>query len=117
MNTASNIAVLVELELLRFSDPAQGDAVRVLLVFPRCEQRGWDYGEKGQIFPCWIVAEHSESNTAFAYCEQGFGPKSPWDLLCLSRSSPSASMGVDCGWFHHFHECLRDSSAWDSIER
>ena len=116
MNTASNIAELVDEELLRLTDPVQIEKVRALLVSPRCEQRGWDYGEAGQTFPCWIVAEHPESNTAFAYCEQGFGPECPWGLLFLSLSSPYTSMGMDCGWYRHFDECLRESFAWDSIE-
>lgn len=116
MRSASDIVMLVEKELLRFTDLAQREVARGLLVPPRWEQREWDYGEAGQTLPCWIVAEHAESNTAFAYCEQGFGPERPWGLLFLSLSSPYPSMGMDCGWYGHFDECLRESWAWDTIE-
>lgn len=116
MRTASGIVALVEQELLRFTDLVQREAVRKLVVSPRAEHRGWDYGEAGQTHLCWIVAEHPESNTAFAYCEQGFGPELPWGLLSLSLSSLYTSMGMDCGWYRHFDECLRESCAWDTIE-
>jgi hypothetical protein len=116
MEAAAKIKALIEQELLRFTDPTQREKVRALLVAPRCEERGWDYGEIGQTYPCWIVAEHPQSNTAFAYCEQGFGPENPWGLLFLSLSSPYTSMGMDSGWFPHFDECFRESFAAISAE-
>jgi hypothetical protein len=112
----THIIALVEQEMLRFTDPVQREKVQALLVTPRCEHRGWDYGEIDQTYPCWIVAEHPQSNTALAYCEQGFGPDNPWGLLSLSLSSHHTSMGMDCAWYSHFDECLRDSFAWEAIE-
>ena len=65
--TAPEISVLVEAELARISNPGTVALIRGLLVSPRCEQRPWDYGEPNETYPCWIVAEHPSSNTAFAY--------------------------------------------------
>ena len=45
--------------------------------------RGWDFGEPGQKFPCWIVLDHLPTNTCIAYCENGFGPSYPWGLLFI----------------------------------
>ena len=81
------------------------------LVDPRLEQRGWDYGDDGQTFQCWIGVEDRVSNTAIAYCEHGFGPEYPWGLLFLD-GEPS-SMGMDSGWFVSLGEAVRDSMFWD----
>lgn len=112
---ARDVSAIMEKELQRLTALEQ-QKVRTLLVTPRCEDRGWDYGEIGQTYPCWIVAEHPSSNTAIAYCEHGFGPKNPWGLLFLLPSGPCSSMGMDSSWFSHFDECIKDSFAWESIE-
>jgi len=108
--TASEILSLVEAELTRISNPSTVALIRGLLVPPRCEQRPWDYGEPNQTFPCFIVAEHPASNTAFAYCEHGFGPRCPWGLLW--RSGEWLNMGMDSSWFTSLEDCVRDSFAW-----
>lgn len=72
---ASQVSSLVEAELARISNPTVAALVRGLIVPPRCESRPWDYGKSGTTHPCWIVAEHPASNTAFAYCDAGFGPR------------------------------------------
>lgn len=113
---AKKITAMLQKEMQRFTVEAKREKVRALLVTPRCEDRGWDYGEIGQAYPCWIVVEHAPSNTATAYCEHGFGPKNPWGLLSLSPSGAHSSMGMDCGWFSHFDECVKESFAWDSME-
>jgi hypothetical protein len=110
---ASDVLTLVESELARISEPSTLALIRGLLVSPRCEERPWDYGEQNQKYPCWIVAEHPESDTAFAYCVYGFGPKCPWGLLHRSKKEWS-SMGMDCSWFTSLEECVRDSFAWST---
>lgn len=70
--------------------------------------RAWDYGDPGQEFSCWIVLEHSASNTCIAYSEFGFGPSFPWGLLFLSGKE-HMSMGMDSGWFDYFVEAYFES--------
>ena len=81
---AADIESKVAEEVSRISEPALAARIRGLLVPVRCEPRGWDYGTEGQMFPCWIVAEYPSSNTAFGYCEYGFGPSFPWGLHSIS---------------------------------
>jgi hypothetical protein len=97
MLTARDITALVEAELAQITRPELAARIRALLVAPRCEERPWDYGAIEQTYPCWIIAEHPESDTAFAYCAHGFGPGSPWGLLAIS--GPHDTMGMDAGWF------------------
>jgi len=107
--TASQVSALVETEFARIHSPQTSALIRSLLVPPRCELRAWDYGAPGTEYPCWIVAEHAPSGTAFAYCEEGFGPSHPWGLLC---SGEHLSMGMDCGWHHSLEDAVRESFAW-----
>jgi hypothetical protein len=107
--TASHISTLVEAELTRIISPSSVALIRGLLVPPRCEERPWDYGAPSETYPCWIVAEHPPSNTAFAYCEQGFGPKCPWGLLWLSGEH--LNMGMDSSWFTSLEAVVKDSRA------
>jgi len=72
--TTDHVSRIIETELGKVKNPQALELIRKLLVPLRCEPRPWDYGEAGVTYPCWIIAEHRESNTAFAYCEQGFGP-------------------------------------------
>ena len=115
MTTASDVTSLVNQELARFTDPEQLERVQDLLIVPRCEQRGWDYGAENQTYPCWIVAEHHQTQVAIGFCEFGFGPANPWGLLSIIGSGGYESMGMDCGWFQHLDECLKESFAWDHI--
>ena len=108
--TALQISGLVEAELARITSPQVSALLRSLLVTPRGERRAWDYGEPGTEYPCWIVAEHSPSNTAFAYCEQGFGPSFPWGLLWISGEH--LSIGMDGAWYESLEEVVRESRAW-----
>jgi hypothetical protein len=109
--STSEIEKLVASEVLRVGQPELAERIKKMLVPVRCETREWDYGEPGKGYPCWIVAEHPDSNTAFAYCEHGFGPGYPWGLLSIAGQH--MSMGMDCGWFVSLEEAFRDSFAWD----
>ena len=113
MNTdQKTITDLVEAEVARASSANVSALIRSLLVTPRCEERPWGYGPE-RSYPCWIVAEHPSSNTCFAYCEKGFGPKSPWGLLFISGNYQS--IGMDCGWFQSLEEAVLDSCATDQL--
>ena len=108
---AADIESKVAEEVSRISEPALAARIRGLLVPVRCEPRGWDYGTEGQMFPCWIVAEYPSSNTAFGYCEYGFGPSFPWGLHSISGAH--MTLGMDCGWYASLEDAFRTSWAWD----
>ena len=111
IRTSADIQVFVEAEIARISQPELVPRIRELLVSIRPELRDWDYGAPGERYPCWIFAEHRESNTAFAYSEYGFGPNSPWGLLSIDGEH--MSMGMDCGWFTSLEDQFRGSMAWE----
>jgi hypothetical protein len=108
--TASTIEALVEDEIGRIEQPELVALARKLRIPARLEDVPWDYGNEGQTYPCWIVLEHLPSNTAVAYCSQGFGPSYPWGLLSISEPR---SMGMDSQWFVSLEDALRASPAWD----
>ena len=101
--TAKDIESKVEAEIERSKSPNHANLMRRLLVSPRCEIRPWDYGPVDS-YPCWVVGEHPSTNTAFVYCDQGFGPKHPWGLLNLSGKY--SSMGMDSGWFAFLEDAV-----------
>ena len=109
MLKTTDIDVLVRTELERIKDKRLVAAITILLIAPRRENRGWDYGVAGQTHPCWIVLEHPTSNTGIAYCVEGFGPKNPWGLLFLQGEH--LSMGMDAGWYSILEDAFRQSMA------
>lgn len=110
--TSDEMTGRIEEEIGRIDQLDLAARLRRLLVPVRCEEREWDYGQ-ARTFPCWIIAEHRASNTAFAYCEQGFGPRYPWGMLRIAGTH--LSMGADDRWFASFEEAFRSSAAWDGI--
>jgi hypothetical protein len=94
------IRELVEGELSRIQDAEVREALRACLVTPRVQTRQWDYGEAGEEYPCWSVAEIPEFEMELAYCEHGFGPHSPWGAVFVAESS----IGMDSQW----HDTLED---------
>ncbi len=72
--------------------------------------RDWDYGVEGEQYVCWDVLEHHASGTGIAYCESGFGPRSPWGLVWLEHSK-NMSIGMDSGWFTTFLQAYFESAA------
>src|SRR5262245_218248 len=101
--SAASLTEQIRAELAALGDRRVIEHVRRLLVPPKIEMRGWDYGTPGQEYPCWLVLEHAASNTGIAYSEYGFGPSFPWGLLHL-RGKEHMSMGMDSGWFDYFLE-------------
>lgn len=67
----------------------------------------WDYGQPGETFGGWLVFSDPRRRTGIAYCDQGFGPKSPWGLIFTGETCPS--MGMDSGWFQRFMDAWFDS--------
>lgn len=108
--SADEIGMRVDSDLAKIALSDLVELIRSLRVLARCERRPWNYGAEGQAWPCWIFAEHPESNTAFAYCEHGFGPGYPWGSLSISGKS--MSMGMDDGWFLSIEDLFRNSLAW-----
>ncbi len=110
MVDAPTLTKLIEHELTLVRDERVVKHVRTLLVPPYVEERGWDYGEPGQTFPCWIVLDdRAGSDTDIAYCEFGFGPKRPWGLLCADNSGGRGTIGMDSGWFATFMDAVFES--------
>ena len=110
MLNKADIETLVQAELSRMDGTLVAE-VRSLLVAPHVEERPWDYGAEGKTYPCWIVLAHPPSNTAIAYCTEGFGPGYPWGLLFLRGQHPN--MGMDSGWFLSLEDAFRESMACD----
>lgn len=106
-----DIRRLVKNELAKIAQRDLLALAKDLLISPRLELREWDYGVLGTRHECWVVLEHSQSNTAIAYCSEGFGPMYPWGLLFLSGEH--MSMGMDSGWFASLEDALRNCSAWE----
>ncbi len=109
--SAQTVDALVEREVRRIAQAELVSLIGSLRVPTRCELRPWDYGEPEEVYPCWIVLEHPTSNTAIAYCEEGFGPRDPWGLLFIK--GPHSSIGMDSGWFASLEDAVRGSTAWE----
>lgn len=103
---SAKVQALVESELARIKDARLLQEIRSLLISPRCEHRGWDYGSPGQTFPCWFVLESRTVAVGIAYCDQGFGPTHPWGLMFLT--GPRTSMGMETSWHRSFEEAYLD---------
>jgi len=109
---ADTLKTLVERELRYLSDVRVLFQIRGLLVEPEpyAVLRNWDYGNPGDQFPCWIALADPKSNTAIAYCEHDFGPRTPWGLITLNADDPrDMSMGMDSGWFPTFLDAYFES--------
>ena len=108
----ANVEVLLGSELARITQPELVARIKELLVPIRSEQVGWDYGDPGQSYPCWIVAYDPETNLAFAYSEHGFGPSYPWGMFW---KGPDQSMGMDNSWYLSLEDVFRESIAWNGV--
>jgi hypothetical protein len=111
MQTAVKISRLVEQQVARISDRRLANRVKELLVAPYLVVRAWDYGAEGESYPCWTVLEHRASNTAIAFCSEGFGPAYPWGLVFLSGDH--MTIGMDAAWYATLEDAMRESMAWD----
>jgi len=110
MMNSDAIDALVDQELKGITDAKLAERIAGLRVKPHCVERAWDYGEDGLTYPCWTILEHGDSNTGIAYCNEGFGPSSPWGLVSLS--GPDMNIGMDCQWWESLMIAVRVSAAW-----
>ena len=109
----ATVSVLLDAEVSRISDQALVDVIQKYRITPRLEERAWAYAPNTS-FPCWVVLEHTDSNTGVCFSEHGFGPKAPWGLLWLV--GVRQDMGDDSGWFQSLEAAVRDSAAWNPPE-
>lgn len=107
--TLADVETLLEAELARVTQQDLSARIKELLVPITCEPIGWDYGELGQTYPCWVVAYDPDTNLAFGYCEHGFGPSYPWGMFWRG---PDQTMGMDNGWYLSLEDVFRESLAW-----
>ena len=116
--TPDSLKARIDAELLVVDDPRVVALVRSLLVDPTPTALDWDYGALDERYASWIVLDDTVgSNTAIAYCEQGFGPKSPWGLIFAESADGRRPMGMDSAWFSTFMEAFFDSMPALEIER
>ncbi len=110
--TGPTVNALVDRELEKISDHRVLSHIKLWRVNPEIIMRDWDYSPQPISYPCWSVMNHAPSNTGIAYCEMGFGPKTPWGLVFLN-ATPNASMsiGMDSGWFQNFLDAYFESMA------
>jgi hypothetical protein len=107
---AETIKTLIEDELQSVSDSRVVAHICGLLVEPHIVLHGWDYGEPGQQYPCWMVLEDPKTGAKIAYCEYGFGRTNPWGLVGpVSTARPS--IGMDCAWYTRFLNAYFESFA------
>ena len=107
--TPAEILLLVDKASALLQDARVVAHIRSLIIDPTKVDREWDYGDPGQLYSCWDILKHVDSNTGIAYCEFGFGPRSPWGLVSLFGEN--MSMGMDCGWYVSFIEAYFESMA------
>ena len=108
---AQELAAMVDRELAQLSDCGVVAHIQALRDEPTVTMRRWDYGREDERYPCWTVLRHSASNTGIAYCEHGFGPRSPWGLVALEGDEGLTSIGMDCSWYKTFLQAFFESHA------
>jgi hypothetical protein len=109
--SASEIRDLVDRQLTLVEDRARRQALNALLVEPRIEHRQWDYGEPGEEFPYWVVAEEPARGILLVYCQHGFGPNMPWGFL-FTKEPDFTSLGMDSQWGWYLEEAFVRSGLW-----
>jgi len=104
-------------QLATVGHPGRLAALRsLLLAEPRREERDWDYGDEGERYPYWVVAEGPDRRIMLVYCEEGFGPQFPWGVLFNDPSGQAASedltLGMDAQWNWYLEEAFVRSGLW-----
>jgi hypothetical protein len=108
---AQKLTAMVDAELAQLSVSRVVAYIQALRDEPTVAMRRWDYGRAREQYPCWTVLRHSASNTGIAYCEHGFGPRSPWGLVFLEGDEGRTSIGMDCSWYTTFLQAFFESQA------
>jgi hypothetical protein len=105
------LMAMVDGELAQISDRRVVTYIQALREELTVTMRHWDYGREDEQYPCWTVLRHPPSNTGIAYCEYGFGPRSPWGLVFLEGDEGRPSIGSDASWFTTFLRAFFESQA------
>ncbi len=108
---SAGVSDLVELEMARITDPRVASALRRCLVTPSPVDLLWDYGEEGETYPGYVVAEFPNSGTGIAFSEHGWGPSNPWILIGLDEPG----FGIDTSGFATLEGAFRDS--WEMADQ
>ena len=117
MADSEHIRSLVAEQLAMVSDAGRREALRALLLAePRREEREWDYGDPGERFQYWVVAEAPERGIILVYCKQGFGPEFPWGFLFTDAAgqleAEELTLGMDAQWNWYLEEAFVRSGLW-----
>jgi len=107
--TAIDLNALIDRELMEVSDALTVQHIRGLLIEPDRVLLRWDYGEPDEQYRGWMVLRDEQQRAAIAYCEHGFGPRSPWGLVGFGDTPVDRHIGMDCGWFATFMEAFFES--------
>jgi hypothetical protein len=110
MTGAAQISAAIDADLRNLRDPrvrAHIEAFR--LPTPTPIRLGWDYGKADEAFDGWLVFDDREHHDGIAFCDQGFGPRTPWGLINTGDAYPR--MGMDSGWFHRFMDAYFEAAA------
>jgi hypothetical protein len=81
----------------------------LLLAPPRPVLLAWPYGAVGETFEGFLVLDHPRSDTALAFCQQGFGPADCWGIIATDHGP--LSTGKSDGWYPRFLDAYFDSMA------
>lgn len=103
--TIEEIERLVREQLEGIKKDSVRSEIEKLLVPPSRHMRNWDYGQKGQQFPCWTVARDSERGIDYLYSYLGFGPEHPWG----HASTDDPWFGMDSKWHGSLGDVHLDS--------
>ena len=109
---AAEITALVQLELKKINDPLVQSTILSLLISPSLHQRTWEWDRNENKFPCWTTIQDNRTDTSIVYCEHGFGPKTPWGLVFISKDF----FGGDFSWFRTMEQAFCDSFAASDLE-
>lgn len=85
------VGAMVGRELTQLSDSGVVAHIQALRDQPTVTIRRWNYG-RDERYRCWTVLRHPASDTGIAYCEHGFGPRSPWGLVLLQGDERLTSL-------------------------
>lgn len=100
---------LVEEQISGIKDNDRQSALRAIIVDPYVELREWDYAENTK-YQCWIIAKPKNDDHVFAYCNEGFGPNTPWGII---KKDSNGSMGPDACWHTFLEDLFIATGRWD----
>lgn len=105
------VKALVRDQLCLIENDERKIALQALLVEPRLEDGGWEYGSPGERYPYWVVAEEPLARVILVYCEQGFGPEFPWGFL-FTNDDQEKTLGMDSQWNWYLEEAFIRAGLW-----